>query len=197
MTLSKSRDTVTSMSRPVITKRLMQAALRTVWWPVVLVLSVVSLTACGGGSDSGGGGGAQFAGTYNGMATVTLTTPGVAPQTITGTIQFRIGPDGTVTSDPNTDFSGTGTLNGNTFVVNLGPQQLTPEGMSCVGSVTLSGKVDGNTITGTFSSAGFSCNGVPFTWNGTFSAMRTPGAAVTVVGDPAIDALRDAVRATQ
>lgn len=198
MTQTMSIDATAPSSMPGSAWCFLRKAVQVVRWLAGTAL-VASLAACGGGSDSGGGGGGSnpFAGTYNGIGTLTLSAPGVAPQTATGTIQFVIDPQGNVTSDPGTDFSGTGKLNGNTFVIVLGPEQLQPDGMSCAGTVSLTGTVDGNTITGQFSSTGFTCNGVPITWTGTFSATRAAGAAVMLPGDPVMEAARGAIRSTR
>lgn len=182
-------------------------------------LAVLLLAACGGGSSSGGGGGASvadtggatgsnpgntssggtpsYAGSYGGFATSTMSAPGMSPQTVTGTILFVIDAQGNVTSDPGTDFSGTGTLNGNSFTVSIPASFANQPGVNCTGSVVLQGTISGNKINGTVSQSGFTCNGVPFELTGTFSVMRTAGAAVMPSGGSVMDSLRDAVRATR
>jgi len=164
---------------------------------LAVVALTVSLVACGGGSSSGGGG-ATLAGTYNGMATVTLSSPGLPTQTVSGTIQFVVDAQGKVTSDPGTSAPGTGTLNGNSFTVTVPAAAFNQPGMTCAGSLRLSGTIANNTMTGTFAQNGFSCNGVAINVTGSFTATRLVAASVVLpVGTNLMDSLRDAVNATR
>jgi hypothetical protein len=165
---------------------------------LIFFIFTLALTACGGGgSNSGGGGGtpASFAGTYNGFATVTLSAPGLSPNTATGTIQIVIDAQGNVTSDPSTDFSGTGTLSGNTFTVAVPAAAFNQAGVRCTGAVMITGTVSGETITGAFSANGFTCNGISFQVNGTYEAARVPAAAKAAqpTGVSAMESLRGAI----
>lgn len=163
----------------------------------IILFFTLALTACGGGSSSSGGGGtpASYAGTYNGFATVTLSAPGLSPQTSTGTIQIVIDAEGNVTSDPNTEFSGTGTLSGDTFTVAVPAAAFNQPGMTCTGAVMINGTVSGETIRGTITTNGLTCNGMPFQINGTYEAMRVPAAAKAAhpTGVSVMESLRGAI----
>ena len=164
---------------------------------LIVSIFTLALTACGGGGSNSGGGGApaSFAGTYNGFATVTLSAPGISPETSTGTIQIVIDAQGNVTSDPATEFSGTGTLSGNTFTVTVPAAGFNQPGVTCTGMVMITGTVSGEAITGTLSANGFTCNGVPFQVNGTYEAARVPAAvkAAQPTGVSVMESLRRAI----
>jgi len=158
----------------------------------------MSVAACGGGSSSGGGGGGSPAGTYNGMATATLSSPGLPTMTLSGSIQFVIDAQGTVISDPNSGAAGMGMLNGNSFIVTVPGSFANQPGVTCAGSLQLSGTISNNTITGTFSQSGFSCNGIAINVTGSFTATRSVAASVVLpVNSTLMDSLRDAVNTTR
>ena len=159
----------------------------------IVVLSFL-LTACGGGSSGGGGGApASFAGMYGGIATITLSAPGMAPETIRGSIRFEIDGQGNITSDPGTDFSGTGTLNGNRFTVAVPGSSLNQPGLRCTGAFVFTGSISGNTIDGSISVSGFVCNGVPIQVSGTFQAARLPAQGRQPIGGSLMESVRGAI----
>ena len=165
---------------------------------IILLISTLALTACGGGSSNSGGGGgtpASFAGTYNGFATVTLSAPGLSPAPSSGTIQIVIDAQGNVTSDPGTEFSGTGTLSGSTFTVTVPAAAFSQPGVTCTGAVMIAGTVSGATITSAISANGLVCNGISFQITGSYEAARVPTAAKVArpVGDSVMESLRGAM----
>lgn len=183
---------------------------------VASVLAAILLSACGGGSSDSGGGsqpgndttntgappsasGNPFAGTYNGLGTMTLSASGVPPQTISGSIQFVIDARGNVTSDPATSVSGTGKLKGNSFTVTVPGARLNQPGLSCGGALLINGRISGTTITGTFAAGNLSCNGVAIQVTGSFSATRSAASSISraPAGIPAMSALRKAARAVR
>jgi hypothetical protein len=156
-----------------------------------LVVALLVLASCGGGGGSTGP--SNFAGTYVGTANITLTSPGGSQQ-VTGSIQFDIAPDGTVTvSDPGQPPYGTGALSGNTFVVTAPGSSLNSPGVSCTGTITFEGTVGGAMMNGTISSSGLRCNNVPFTLTGTFTATLQTQVPTRPTGGGVIQWLKDAV----
>lgn len=149
--------------------------------PAILMtaLLAVALAACGGSgkSSSGGGGSATggVAGTYNGIATVRLSSP-AAPgsgENVTGTIVFVIDSSGRVTTDPGTPFQGSGRVNGRALSALVPGRAFNDTGLSCSGGIRFQGSINGPTISGTISSTNdFGCNGVPLSLTGTFRAER-------------------------
>lgn len=146
------------------------------------------LGACGGSGSSSSGGGGSFAGSYTGIATITITGGG-ASTTITGSLDIVIRPDGSVVTDPGTDFSGFGSVSGSTVIVNISASAFNEPGLSCLGSFRIEGTVAGNRITGTISGSSITCNGIPFIVSGTFNVVRVgssravlDGRAMSVIG---------------
>ena len=121
--------------------------------------------------------GNPFAGTYDGLATITLSARGVPPETISGTIQFVIDARGNVTSDPASSASGSGRLKGNSFTVTVPGARFNQPGLRCSGALLMNGTVSGNTITGTFAASGL-------------SHTVAGSAARALAGAPAVTALR-------
>lgn len=145
-------------------------------WTVsgLLALTLV-LAGCGGGGSSSGGGtaaGVGVAGTYGGQGTITLSGGGVSV-TQPGSVTITISPTGSVMVDTGDPSTGSGSLAGDSFTAN---QPLAPIGtsigLSCTGDVLWNGTVSGNTITGTISSSGASCNGLAMDISGSFSATK-------------------------
>lgn len=145
---------------------------------VYIMALAVALSGCGGGSSSSGAGrAAAFAGTYNGTGTIELTT-GRGTETGMIGVQVVISEQGNVVTDPNSGFSGVGSLDGNQFTVAIPARLLNEPGLQCTGAIIITGTVSGDTIQGTFTSSGFVCNGQAGQVNGTFQAVRiTPSAA--------------------
>ena len=147
------------------------------WFCVLSCFILVSyLTACGGGSSSSGGG-TSFAGTYSGTWNATLSAGGTS-QSGTGIITIVVNPDGTVVIDPETSIPGTGSVNGNSFTGGWDASSFNTPGLTCSGSLSLSGTISGNTVTGTIGPSQFICNGVQFTARGTFTASKTAKALI-------------------
>ena len=137
---------------------------------------VVAVTGCGGGgSSSGGGGGAQFAGTYQGTYQMTMTGGGRSTSG-SGPIVIVIQPDNKVIRDPGSDNS-LGILTGNSFSINNRGSSLNRPGVSCSGTFSLNGTVQGTQITGTLSSTNLRCNGMPLTITGSCNLQKVPTAA--------------------
>ncbi len=135
-------------------------------------LVVLVLAACGGsGSSSSGGGAGSFAGTYTGLANLTISGGGASERVI-GSLEFLIRSDGSVVSDPGTDFSGQGSVQGNRLILNLAASSFNEPGLSCMGSFRLEGTISGNTITGTIRGSSITCNRVRFTVTGTFNVRK-------------------------
>jgi hypothetical protein len=141
---------------------------RPIWRAGLSALTIV-LVGCSGGGGHGGTS-PSHVGTYLGTANTTLTGPtGTVP--VNGSIQFVVAPDNTVSvSDPGRPPFGSGTLSGDTFVTSAPGSTLNSPGVSCTGSVAFDGTIAGVTMSGTVSSGGLKCNGVPFTVAGTFTA---------------------------
>lgn len=181
-------------------------------WAAGIALAVM-LTACGGGDSSSGGGGDageaaggaggpapaagggnpgnRFAGRYAGIGTITLNAPGLPPESVTGSITFVIDSRGNVTSDPGIPQSGTGRLNGNSFTVTVPGSRFNEPGLNCSGSLLIRGTVSGQTINGTFSGSGFTCNGVPVQLSGTYSATRTGPAQRAAAEESVMDGMKE------
>jgi len=176
--LNRTVSEVPALPAPFPGRWLISRASRFMAWTAGIALAVM-LAACGGGSSSGGGGGNPFAGTYNGVATGTISAPGLSPQTSTGSIQFVIDARGNVTSDPGIKESGTGKLNGNKFTVTVPGSRFNQPGTTCSGAMLIHGTISGTTITGSLSSSGLTCNGAPVQVSGTFSATRAGTGSVS------------------
>lgn len=149
----------------------------------IFLASFVSLVlaACGGSGSSSSGGGGSFAGSYSGTATITITGGG-ASSTVTGAFVIVINPDGSVVTDPGTDFSGFGTLTGSTVIVNISASTFNEPGLSCLGSFRFEGTIAGNRITGTISGSSITCNGIPFTVTGSFNVVRVGSSRAVLDG---------------
>ena len=125
----------------------------------------VVLLACGGGGSSSGS--ANFAGIYNGIAS--LTTFG---ETTSGGIQILINADRSAISDPGTGFEGTGRLNGNNLIIDVPGTVFNDSVLNCIGSLRFDGTLSENRILGTVSTTSLICNEVRIPLTGTFSVSR-------------------------
>ncbi|MDA9982404.1 hypothetical protein N9H39_06640 [Gammaproteobacteria bacterium] len=146
---------------------------------------LAALSACGGGGSSSGVGtraSTAFAGTYNGFANVLLSAPGVQPEAVTGTIVFVINPDGTVIVDPTWHTPGTGLIQGNVITASYPGATFNAPGFTCVGPILLNATVTGNTITGTLGPSTTTCNGVPITIQGNYTAWKVGTVPITSPG---------------
>lgn len=158
------------------------------------IVPMLLLAGCGGGSD---GGGPSFVGTYIGTGEFTLSGAGQTISQDNLGIQFDISPDGVVrVSDPGQPPYAEGPLTGNTFIIIAAGSVLNTPGVSCTGTFTFNGTISGNTMTGTVSSNNLTCNGIPFTVTGSFTATLQPQgqARIGVPGTGLLQILKDAIR---
>ncbi len=162
---------------------------------MAVVMVALAMAACGGGSSSSGGG-IHFAGDYNGIATITLSAPGLPPETLSGPIRIVVDRRGNVTSDPGTSAPGAGKLNGNSFTATVPGERFNEPGFTCNGSILIKGTLSGDSVTGTISENALTCNGIPIQVNGTYSATRAVAGAVSraPAGRPAMETLRESFR---
>lgn len=63
--------------------------------------------------------------------------------------------------------------NGNQFTINVPASTLNEPGFTCTGTLIVSGTINGNTTSGTFSSSALVCIGIAGTVTGNFSAEKT------------------------
>ena len=156
------------------------------------VTSITLLIACGGGGASGGAG--QFAGTYTGTETLTLSGGGVSAPV--GTFPLLI----VIASVTITDVDGieyAGELAGNTFSAS-GVVPISPGGgITCQpATVTYAGSIAGVQITGNIGS-NFSCNApagaLAFTLSGSFSVTRDAAASASIDTDAKQAAIGEAI----
>lgn len=170
---------------------------------MISAFMVISGCGSGGGGDSSSGGGAvpNYAGTYNGSMTATMSTPGAPAQTISGTMQIKVDATGTVSVslNPGTgDIWGTGKLSGDNFTI-TSPFNFNEDGVACRGPATMTGTINNNQITGTFKGT-INCTTqgitLPFTINGTYTVVKTAAAAAVYGGiTPSIlSAIRNVTR---
>lgn len=138
-----------------------------------IIIPFLLLGGCGGSSSSGGGG--AYAGAYVGYGSGTVTVRGTS-HPFGGSFVIVIDSDGSVAYQEGGKTLGTTTLNGNQFVVNIPAASVNA---SCSGVVKVNGTVVNGQITGTFSSSGLACYGVPGTIKATFSAHRNARAPAT------------------
>lgn len=162
----------------------------------IFLLSIFGfLVACGGGS-SGGGGNNIIPGTYQGTGDITISGNGQSI-TFSGSLEFTITEDNRITfGDPGQPAIGTGSIDGNQFTVNVPASFANEPGLTCVGTLVVTGTIDGATITGSITSSGVNCNGVPITMTGTFSATLVARASATIDGTGIAGSLRSALSQT-
>ncbi len=135
---------------------------------------VFALAACGGGggsSSSGGGANTrQFVGNYTGSARLTLASQGrVARNTSRVFVAVRSNGQMDIYFDGELAVQVT-SLNSSRFAVTDSAHNAGFD--NCSGTVSLVGSIDGNTISGTFSSRGVVCRGVGFTATGSMTATK-------------------------
>ena len=140
---------------------------------------------CGGGGDDGvvgggGGGSTPHTGIYNATLTVNFSGTGLPPfsETASGTVQIT--DDGsvflTIADDDGDLFGGQGTLVGDTFSI-TDSEEVTVDGVTCSGSVTINGTVSGDTISGPITGS-LVCNGIPVNISGNLQATHAPTASL-------------------
>lgn len=148
---------------------------------ILLISLVMLLSACGGGgggdSSSGGGISSVYTGTYAGTMTATLSSPGAPTQDVSGIFQIKIDDAGNVSIllDPPTTVWATGTLSGDNFTI-TSPFGFSEDGVVCNGPATMTGNIQNDQITGTFT-GDIDCTTqgitIPFTINGTYTVVKT------------------------
>ena len=141
---------------------------------------------CGGGGNNGGvvggggGGSSPNAGIYNATLTVNVSGTGVPSLSETATGTVRITDDGsvflTIADDDGDLFGGQGALVGDSFSI-TDSDEVTVNGLTCSGSVTINGTVSGETISGPISGS-LVCNGIPISISGNLQATRAPTASL-------------------
>ena len=151
---------------------------------------VMLLSACGGGggdSSSGGGSGTIYAGTYTGMETWTLNSPGIPSRSGTSPLTIVIASNGDVVITDGNGFIYSGSLTGESLSAAATVGEIVVTGAFCPAvTVTYTGTISGTTITG-------SANGVydcTLTAGGTFkifisttfTVMLQPEASATALG---------------
>ena len=152
---------------------------------IIAILLAIFMSACGGGgsSDGGGGGANPYTGTYIGTVTATFSAPGVPSMTESFAITVEINADGTVRIIDEEGTFSTGNMNGNSFSITDFVTS-TENDVSCSGTQTFSGTVEGATISGQIT-ASFSCTKgsqgpVHISVSGTLSASKPPVTSVVV-----------------
>ena len=147
----------------------------------LLISLALLLTACGGGdgdSSSGGGSSSVYTGTYAGSMTATLSSPGAPTQEVSGIMAIKIDDAGNVSVllEPSTGTVwATGTLSGDNFTI-TSPFGFSEDGIVCNGPATMTGNIQNDQITGTFTGT-IACTTqgitIPFTINGTYTVVKT------------------------
>jgi len=155
-----------------------------------LISLVMLLSACGGGggdSSSGGGSGTIYAGTYTGMETWTLSTPGMPSESGTSPLTIVIASSGDVVITDANGFIYTGSLTGESLSAAATVEEIVVTGAYCPATtVTYTGTISGTTITGSANGV-YDCTltaGGTFkvTISTTFTVMLQPEASATALG---------------
>jgi hypothetical protein len=128
------------------------------------------LTACGGGGGSGSSSTASstlMPGTYRGTASFTVSGGGNSV-TQSAPVVITLSPNNTVSE---ISFPGSAQVVGNSFTLPVSASVLNGPGLSCPqGTLAIDGTFSGNTVSGTLSSSGVVCNGLPVTVTGNYTA---------------------------
>lgn len=156
---------------------------------------VLTLSACNGDSSSGA---AAFNGNYNVTGAATAARGSVTSSEGLATV-IVIDNDGTVTFDPGTPNSFTGTISGNRVSAVVAGSRLNSPGLqiSCIGAVRVTAVAANDGIReGEISSTELRCNGAPLTLSGDFSGPRVASEGFPGGRDnaPMLAALRIAIR---
>lgn len=139
--------------------------------------AVLALAACGGSGSSSSGGGSNtraFSGSYTGTANLRLAAQGVV---VTDSVRLFVA----IRSDGQMDVYFDGELAARIAIRSSGTFTLTDSAddaglEDCSGTVTFTGRVSGNDLTGTISSNGVFCDGIAFTASGTMNATKVVNA---------------------
>ena len=174
----------------------------------LLIALAMLLVSCGGGgggdSSSGGGSSSVYTGAYGGTMTATLSSPGAPTQDVSGIFQIKIDDAGNVSVllDPPSTVWATGTLSGDNFTI-TSPFGFNEDGVACNGPATMTGKIQNDQITGTFT-GNIDCTTqgvtIPFTINGTYTVVKTSiSAAVQSDGfsQSLLSAIQNALRSAR
>ena len=155
-----------------------------------LISLALLLTACGGGggdSSSGGGSESTYVGTYTGMQSWTLSSPGVPSRTGEEPLTVVVASNGDVVITDSEGTKFTGTLTGESLSATGQLEGITIPGANCpAATITYTGTVSGTTITGSLNGA-YNCTvstGATFkiTISGTFTVALQPEASATALG---------------
>ena len=113
-----------------------------------------------------------------------------------GGMVVTIGKDGSVVLDPDTPAPGRGRLDGNRIEATYPARSTDSQGVSCKGSIPVTGIITGGHVEGSIGPATFRCNGIPFTTSGTYRLTRFAGAPVSAstIGETLDIAARKAAR---
>ncbi len=142
---------------------------------ILTVYLLLGLAGCGGGGSSSGGGGTnnttQHAGSYGGTYTLSVTGPG-GTFNAAGPINIVISADGSVVIDPDTTTPGSGSMSGNKMSVKYPASIVNSEGISCTGTIEITGTASNGGFNGAIGPGGIRCNGTPISYSGSFTASK-------------------------
>lgn len=154
-----------------------------------------SASDAGGSSDAGGTSGSGIAGTYVGPATVTASGGGLS-ETATDTVQITISKDNTIAfGEPGQPPVGTAVVksDGESFSINVPGSYFNEPGFQCDGKLSVAGTAKGDTVTGSISSSGLTCNGIPITITGNFNLEKVAAGSQSRVSGGLMQSLRSTV----
>lgn len=154
-----------------------------------------SATDASGSSDTGGTSGSALAGTYVGPATGTVSGGGLS-ETATDTVQITISEDNTIAfGEPGQPPIGTAVVNsdGESFTISVPGSYFNEPGFQCSGKLSVAGTVKGDTITGSISSSGVTCNGIPITITGNFNLEKVAAGSQSRASGGLMQSLRSTV----
>jgi hypothetical protein len=157
---------------------------------LILLVLALMVIGCGGGSSSSTSSEQVSAGTYRGTVNLVVSRGGASTNN-SGPIVITVSPDHTVTIG---SFPQSAPLNGNTFSLVVPASTLNAPGLTCPqGTMTNDGTFFGTTVTGTVSSNGIQCNGLPLSVTGNFTAALAQVPVGGSSGD-VTDTMRGAIR---
>lgn len=154
-----------------------------------------SASDAGGTSDTGGTSGSGIAGTYVGPATATVSGGGLS-ETVTDTVQITISKDNTIAfGEPGQPPVATAVVNsdGDSFSISVPASYFNESGLECGGKLSVTGTVKGNAITGSISSSGVTCNGIPITITGSFNLEKVAAGSQSRASGGLMQSLRSPV----
>lgn len=119
-----------------------------------------------GTPDSGSPSTNEFAGTYSGTVTYTISGFGISTS---DSDSFTI----VIAGDGKVSVNGTyaGKLSGDSFSISASGTE-TVSGITCSGTISVSGSISGSTISGAFPPTTLDCGGLPLEFSGSFTATK-------------------------